>query len=53
MNAGRYGVNGMIMPTLKEKLFANKTREIKDAAFFLYVDSKDRQYRWSFLQSSC
>jgi thiosulfate dehydrogenase (quinone) large subunit len=34
MNAGRYGVFGMIMPTLKEKLFANKTREIKDAAFF-------------------
>lgn len=32
MNAGRYGVDGMIMPTLKEKLFANKTREIKDAA---------------------
>ena len=32
MNAGRYGVDGMIMPTLKEKLFVDKTREEKEAA---------------------
>jgi thiosulfate dehydrogenase [quinone] large subunit len=32
MNSGRYGVDGMIMPTLKEKLFVNKTREVKDVA---------------------
>jgi thiosulfate dehydrogenase (quinone) large subunit len=32
MNAGRYGVDGIIMPTLKEKLFAKKTRDIKSAA---------------------
>ena len=32
MNAGRYGLDGMLMPTLKEKLFVNKTRQIKDAA---------------------
>ncbi|MCQ6277513.1 DoxX family membrane protein [Bacillus sp. V3B] len=32
MNAGRYGIDGMIMPTLKEKLFANKKREVRDAA---------------------
>lgn len=31
MNAGRYGVDGMIMPTLKEKLFVNKTRKVKNA----------------------
>lgn len=31
-NAGKYGVDGMIMPTLKEKLFVNKTREERDAA---------------------
>lgn len=35
MNAGRYGVYGMIMPTLKEKLFANKTREKKMLHFFI------------------
>jgi thiosulfate dehydrogenase (quinone) large subunit len=29
MNAGRYGIDGMIMPYLKEKLFVNKTRDIK------------------------
>ncbi|MBE5102312.1 DoxX family protein [Priestia aryabhattai] len=32
VNAGRYGVDGMIMPTLKEKLFVNKTREKKEIA---------------------
>jgi thiosulfate dehydrogenase [quinone] large subunit len=32
MNAGRYGVDGLIMPTLKEKLFVEKTREEKEAA---------------------
>lgn len=32
MNAGRYGVDGIIIPTLKEKLFANRTREVKNAA---------------------
>jgi thiosulfate dehydrogenase [quinone] large subunit len=32
MNAGRYGVDGMIMPFLKDKLFANKTREVTDAS---------------------
>ncbi|MCO0596418.1 DoxX family protein [Peribacillus butanolivorans] len=32
MNAGRYGVDGLIMPTLKGKLFAKKTRAIKNAA---------------------
>ena len=32
MNAGRYGVDGMIMPTLKEKLFVGKIREAKEAA---------------------
>jgi thiosulfate dehydrogenase (quinone) large subunit len=32
MNAGSYGVDGMIMPTLKEKLFVNKTKEEKEAA---------------------
>jgi thiosulfate dehydrogenase [quinone] large subunit len=32
MNAGRYGIDGMIMPTLKEKLFANKTMQEKNAA---------------------
>ncbi|MGG3480782.1 DoxX family protein [Peribacillus frigoritolerans] len=32
MNAGRYGVDGMIIPTLKEKLFANRTREVKNVA---------------------
>jgi thiosulfate dehydrogenase (quinone) large subunit len=32
MNAGRYGVDGMIMTTLKEKLFVDKTREEKEAA---------------------
>ncbi|KON90065.1 Crp/Fnr family transcriptional regulator [Sporosarcina globispora] len=32
MNAGRYGLDGMMMPTLKEKLFGNKTREERDAA---------------------
>ena len=29
MNAGRYGVDGMIIPTLKEKLFANRTIGVK------------------------
>ncbi|CAH0235335.1 DoxX family protein [Peribacillus simplex] len=29
MNAGRYGVDGMIIPTLKEKLFTNRTIEVK------------------------
>ncbi|WP_028402180.1 DoxX family protein [Ectobacillus panaciterrae] len=32
MNAGRYGVDGIIMPTLKEKLFVNKTKKVKDVA---------------------
>jgi thiosulfate dehydrogenase [quinone] large subunit len=32
INAGRYGVDGMIMPTLKEKLFAKRTIEEKKAA---------------------
>ena len=32
INAGRYGVDGMIMPTLKEKLFAIKTIKGKEAA---------------------
>jgi thiosulfate dehydrogenase [quinone] large subunit len=32
MNAGRYGIDGMIMPTFKEKLFANKTMQEKNAA---------------------
>ncbi|MDM5212571.1 DoxX family protein [Peribacillus sp. NJ4] len=32
MNAGRYGVDGMIMLTLKEKLFATKTIKGKEAA---------------------
>jgi thiosulfate dehydrogenase [quinone] large subunit len=32
MNAGRYGADGMIMPILKEKLFANKTNKKTDAA---------------------
>ncbi|MFH0068442.1 DoxX family protein [Peribacillus sp. NPDC056705] len=32
MNAGRYGVDGMIIPTLKEKLFVNRTREVKNVA---------------------
>lgn len=31
-NAGKYGIDGMIMPTLKTKLFANKTRKERDAA---------------------
>ena len=32
MNAGKYGIDGMIMPTLKEKLFVGKTKEKKEAA---------------------
>jgi thiosulfate dehydrogenase (quinone) large subunit len=32
MNAGRYGVDGMIMKRLKEKLFVGKIREAKEAA---------------------
>jgi thiosulfate dehydrogenase (quinone) large subunit len=32
MNAGRYGIDGIIMPTLKEKLLVDKTREEKEAA---------------------
>ena len=32
MNAGKYGIDGMIMPTLKEELFADKTKEKKEAA---------------------
>ncbi|MFF3025309.1 DoxX family protein [Gottfriedia sp. NPDC057948] len=32
MNAGRYGVDGMIIPTIKDKLLAQKTKKIKDAA---------------------
>ena len=32
MNAGRYGVDGMIMTRFKEKLFVDKTREEKEAA---------------------
>ena len=32
MNAGKFGVDGMIIPTLKEKLFANRTREVKNVA---------------------
>ncbi|WP_028391186.1 DoxX family protein [Bacillus cihuensis] len=31
VNAGKYGIDGMIMPTLNEKLFANKTREKRAA----------------------
>lgn len=32
MNAGRYGIDGMIMTTLKERLFVDKTKEEKEAA---------------------
>jgi len=32
MNAGRYGADGMIMPILKEKLFASKNNKRTDAA---------------------
>ena len=32
MNAGKYGIDGIIMPTFKEKLFVNKTREERAAA---------------------
>lgn len=32
MNAGRYGIDGIIMPTLKEKIFVDKTKEEKEAA---------------------
>jgi thiosulfate dehydrogenase [quinone] large subunit len=32
MNAGRYGVDGLIIPTLKEKLFTNRTIEEKKVA---------------------
>lgn len=32
MNAGRYGIDGMIIPPLKEKLALNKTKEVKDIA---------------------
>ncbi|MEH6949347.1 DoxX family protein [Bacillus sp. JJ634] len=32
VNAGKYGIDGMIMPTLKEKLFVNKKREERAAA---------------------
>ena len=32
MNAGRYGIDGMVVSTLKEKLFVNKTRIEKNAA---------------------
>ena len=32
MNAGRYGVDGIIMTAFKEKLFVDKTREEKEAA---------------------
>ena len=32
MNAGRYGVDGMIIPILKEKLFTNKTNKRTNAA---------------------
>ncbi|MFE4814773.1 DoxX family protein [Peribacillus simplex] len=32
MNAGRYGVDGMILPTLKEKLSTNRTIEEKNVA---------------------
>ncbi|MFJ7511803.1 DoxX family protein [Peribacillus simplex] len=32
MNAGRYGVDGMIIPTLKEKLFTNRKIEVKNVA---------------------
>ena len=31
MNAGRYGIDGMVVPFLKEKLFAKKTSEINNA----------------------
>ena len=32
INAGRYGVDGIIMTAFKEKLFVDKTREEKEAA---------------------
>ncbi|MGV4964149.1 DoxX family protein [Priestia aryabhattai] len=32
LNAGRYGVDGLVLSRLKEKLFFNKTTEIKDVA---------------------
>ncbi len=32
MNAGRYGVDGIIMPFLKDMLFSNKTSEVTDAS---------------------
>lgn len=32
MNAGRYGVDGIIIPTLKEKLIFKRIREEKNAA---------------------
>ncbi len=34
LNEGRYGVDGLVLSSLKEKLFINKTREIKDVAYF-------------------
>jgi thiosulfate dehydrogenase [quinone] large subunit len=32
LNAGRYGVDGVLLSRLKDKLFFNKTTEIKDVA---------------------
>jgi thiosulfate dehydrogenase [quinone] large subunit len=32
MNAGRYGVDGLIIPPLKEKLPFNKAKGVKDIA---------------------
>jgi len=32
LNAGRYGVDGVLLSRLKDKLFINKTTEIKDVA---------------------
>ncbi|MEH6868815.1 Crp/Fnr family transcriptional regulator, partial [Priestia megaterium] len=32
LNAGRFGVDGLVLSHFKEKLFINKTKEIKDVA---------------------
>jgi len=32
LNAGRYGVDGVLLSRLKDRLFFNKTTEIKDVA---------------------
>jgi thiosulfate dehydrogenase [quinone] large subunit len=32
LNEGRYGVDGMLLSRLKDKLFISKTTEVKDVA---------------------